>query len=359
MIGLSSMLFEIYTSGDGGGAKGECIPYRTESSTNRLLIFGRWIQSRNLDSIHKNPSKDVVYRDPYCSLKKTFELFSKYPTLASSVRRILFDGFYGVETNATIFGILQHCEELDCVSIPWTSLRYGSDEDWARLLRRRDNGAALSSLELLAVDLKESQITDVARRIDKRPLDSFKVSFNRLRRLKLSGTSNLLPIDDDDLIAISRTARLQELHVTGTTAITTKGLVALCRASQDTLRIVEHSPLSDDGFRHPDALSTGDGSHVCEEIINCRHLSNLAVSLPTICPSLFSARFTKWTGDVQIRAAGICGLGSLKQSADARSGFFDILSQARSFIEDRKEDTELNIEILIGKLFASVHYDTC
>ncbi|KAL8653078.1 MAG: hypothetical protein Q9210_002306 [Variospora velana] len=308
----------------------------------------RWIQSRELHSIVGLPSRDVVYRDSYCSLRKTVKLFTRYPALASSVRRIFFDGFYDTETSAMIFEILQHCSGLESASLPWTTLRYGSSDTWAMLLRRRKDGTALTSLELLAVDLKQSQTAEAARQVDKRPLDSVQVNFSQLQRLKLSGSSNLMPIDDDDLVAVSRTARLHEIHITGTTAVTTKGLIALGGASQDTLRVLEHSPLSDDGFKHPDALSTGDGKHLCEEIINCPRLSSLSISLPTICSTLFSQNSVKWTGDVQIRAAGICPFGSLKQSNEARRAFFDILAQSRLLIGGQEaKGIELNIEFFI------------
>lgn len=319
------------------------------------MIPSRWIQSRELDRVTGNPSGDVVYRDPYCSLRKTVTLFTKYPALASSVARIFFDGFYDTETSAMIFEILQHCNRLDTVSLPWTTLRYGSADRWATLLRQRDDGTALSSLELLAVDLKHCRITEAARQMDKQPLTTVKVNLSSLKRLKLSGSSNLMPICDEDLIAMSRTAQLHEIHVTGTTAITTKGLVTVCQASRDTLRLVEHSPLSDDGFEHPDPLSTSDGSHMCEAFTNCPHLSSLAVSLPTICCSLFSDESTKWAGDVQIRAAGICGVGSLKQSTRAQRAFFELLSRARSLVEfQREKGIDLSIEIFIGMLLRIV-----
>ena len=313
----------------------------------------RWTQSRKLDTIQGYPSKDVYYRDPYCSLRKTVALFMNHPSLASSVRRIFFDGFYGIETTAMIFQVLKLCDELDSVALPWITLRYGTDKDWAHLLRRRDNGTVLSSLELLAVDLKQAQIRDHTRQVDNHPLDSDSVNFGHLRRMKLSGSSNLMPINDDDLVAVSRTARLQELHITGTTSITTKGLVALGRASEATLRVLEHSPLSDDGFEHPNASSTGDGSHLCNEIVQCPHLGDLAVSLPTICTDLFSDGSVNWIGDVKIRAAGVCGQHSrLERSKDARQAFFDILCHARGLIEaQQKRQIDLNIEIYISMYY--------
>lgn len=254
-----------------------------------------------------------------------------------------------------IFQILKHCEQLDSVSLPWIMLSYGNVENWSRFLRPRDNRTALSSLELLAVDLKHTQITERARRMDNKPWDSPKVDFSHLRRIKLSGSSNLFPINDDDLVAISRTARLQEIHITGTTAVTTNGLMVLCRASRETLRVIEHSPLSDDGFEHPNPSAAGDNSHLCREIVQLPRLSNLAVSLPTICGNLFSEPSISWTGDVQIRAAGVCGHpGTLRESAGAQRAFFDVLAQARSLIRAQQEkNIELNIEIFISDIYLS------
>ncbi|KAL8672493.1 MAG: hypothetical protein Q9168_003031 [Polycauliona sp. 1 TL-2023] len=309
----------------------------------------RWTESRKLHSIQACPSKDVYYRDPYCSLRKTVDLFTTHPALASSVRRIFFDGFYGIETTGMIFQILKQCDQLDSVALPWITLRYGSHVDWSHLIRRRENGTSLGSLELLAVDLKQSQIKDHARQVDRHPLNSHEVNFGHLRRIKLSGSSNLMPINDDDLVAISRTAQLQEVHITGTTSITTKGLFALSRASEATLRVLEHSPLSDDGFEHPNASSTGDGSHLCKETIRCPHLRDLAISVPTICTDLFSDPSVEWTGDVKIRAAGVCGHpSSFGQSSVSRQAFFDVLSQARSLIQaQQRRQIDLNIEIHI------------
>ncbi|KAL8737877.1 MAG: hypothetical protein Q9181_001249, partial [Wetmoreana brouardii] len=313
----------------------------------------RWIQSRKFHAIQDPPSRDVVYRDPYCSLRETANLVSNHPPLASSVRRLFFDGFYGIETSALIFRVLRRCHILDCVTLPWTTLRYGSDEDWSSLLRSRENGTTLSSLGLQAVDLKRAQIEDQVRHMDKKPLNSLNVNFGHLRRIKLLGSSNLMPVNDDDLIAISRTARLEEVHITGTTSITTRGLLAIIRASKDTLRLLEHSPLSDDGFEHPDASLADDASHLCQEIVQCPRLSSLAISLPTICSELFSEASINWSGDVQIRAAGVCGQsGNIRTSAEARRAFFVILSQARSLIENaqQEKDGELSIEIYIEHL---------
>ncbi|KAL8951971.1 MAG: hypothetical protein Q9222_002094 [Ikaeria aurantiellina] len=311
----------------------------------------RWTLSRELNKLQGNLGGDVVYRDPYCSLKKTADLFTKHPDLATSVRRLFFDGFYSLEMNAVIFRVLGICNSLHSVSLPWTALRYGRSHEWSKLLSQREDGSALESLELLAVDLKQSQITDQARQVDKKPLLSPNVSFRHLQRIKFSGSSNLMPINDEDLLSISRTVQLRELHITGTTSITITGLLALVRASRDTLRILEHSPLGDDGFEHQHPLPSGDAC-LCREIINCTHLTSLAISLPTICEKLFSNPSVRWAGEVQIRTAGVCGQPTaiLRQNKDAQRRFFNMLSQARFLIQAQQtRESELSIEIFIGK----------
>ncbi|KAL8714843.1 MAG: hypothetical protein Q9220_001356 [cf. Caloplaca sp. 1 TL-2023] len=315
----------------------------------------RWARSRELAELQGKVAEDVVYRDPYCSLRKTADLFINHPDLATSIRRLVFDGFYNVETNAIIFRILDKCDSLHSVSLPWTALRYGRCDEWSKLLSRREDGSALSSLELLAVDLKSSQIADYSRQLDETPLIASQVDFSHLQRIKFSGSSNFMPINDEDLLSISRTARLRELHITGTTSITTTGLLALLRASRDTLTVLEHSPLADAGFEHLRTLPSSGDACLCKEIFNCTHLTSLAVSLPTICENLFSnSSSIRWAGEVQIRAAGICGnptgLG-LKNVGDARRRFFTMLSLSRLLVQaQRQRGIELNIEIFIDNL---------
>ncbi|KAL9590220.1 MAG: hypothetical protein Q9203_000948 [Teloschistes exilis] len=312
----------------------------------------RWMQSRELDIIHGSPSKDVVYRDPYLLLRKTGDLFRKYPALATSVRRIFFDGYYSTETSVMIINILQYCNRLEIVSLPWTMLRYGSEDDWSHILNPRDNGTVLSSLELLAVDLKKVQLSEPARQKDDKTLDSAKVNLGYLRRLKISGTSNLSPIMDGDLVAMSRTARLVDLHITNTTCLTSQGLLALVRASKDTLRVLEHSPLADPGSKDPKLSANYWGNHMCKEIVQCPQLRSLAICLPTICSDLFPGTSNCWMGDVHVKAGGICkqAAGSLEIPVDAQLAIFDILNSARRFMQTQQaKSIELNILISLGQ----------
>ncbi|KAL8666697.1 MAG: hypothetical protein Q9202_001235 [Teloschistes flavicans] len=310
----------------------------------------RWMQSRELDTIHGFPSQDVVYRDPYLLLRKTGDLFGRYPALATSVHRIFFDGYYSTDTSVMIFNILKYCNRLEIVSLPWTMLRYGSEDDWSRILSPRDNGTVLSSLELLAVNLKKVQLSDPARQKDDKTLDSAKVNLGHLRRLKISGSSNLSPVMDRDLVAMSRTARLVDLHITNTTCLTSQGLLALIRASKGTLRVLEHGPLADPCFQDPQLSTDCWGNHMCEEIIQCPQLRSLAISLPTICSDLFGDASNCWMGDVQIKAAGICKrAGSLKTPVDAQLAIFDVLDSARRFMQTQQaKSIELNIQISLG-----------
>ncbi len=280
------------------------------------------------------------------------QLFEAKPTLASCVRRIWFDGYYGAETNTMIFSILNRCSNLDYLTLPWTALRYGDEKDWSRLLGHNDKNRSISSLELLAVDLKHSQISNTTNQVDKKPLDSPQVNFSGLKRLKIFGHSNFMPLTDEDLIAISHTAcNLREIHITGTASVTINGIEALADSSDESLEVVEHSPLAADGFAHPDPTFVRKKSHLCQKILRCPRLQSLSLTLPSVCEDLFANTSVNWRGEMQIRTMTICGRHPLflKHSPKAQSEFWRILDSARSLIAVReKEGVELNIEIFVN-----------
>ena len=290
----------------------------------------------------------------------TARLFQNSPSLATCVRKIWFHGYYGAEPNALIFNILRLCNNLNFATLPWTTLRYGSVEDWLHLLGNNSSGQGIKSLELLAVDLKQSQISNPANQIDQQPLRSSKINFGSLRRLKIFGSSNFMPLADDDLASISQTAvNLRELHITGTTSISIDSISTLIDSSDETLEILEHSPLSADGFEHPDpTVSHGRNGHLCRKILQCPRLRDLSLSLPTLCSDLFSDPSVNWRGDVQIRTGSICGRHplSLKTTEKAQMQFWRILDQARSLVLAReKAGVQLNIEIFIGNWIFEPH----
>ncbi len=192
---------------------------------NTDISYGRWMESRNLADLQKKPTGIAVYRDSFCALRKSVQLFSTYPDIASYVRRVWFDGFRVAETDAYIFQVLRNCRNVRSATLPWTTLRHVSAEDWSLLLQGGSDRQALSSLELLAVDLKDSQIRDPANLRDVRPLDvEHGLDFSSLKRLKIFGNTNLLPITDSDLKSIARTARnLKAIHITGLSSVTIDG----------------------------------------------------------------------------------------------------------------------------------------
>ena len=324
----------------------------------------RWIQSRNLDAlpVFIKPTSIAVYRDPYHSLTESDTLFQSNPALASCIRRIWFDGYYGAETIAILFNILYHCNNLDYLTVPWTAMRYGNEDDWSRLLGRNNKGQSISSLEFLAVDLKQTQILKIAKQIDRKPLQSSKVSFSGLRRLKIFGHSNFLPLTDDDLFVIANTAvNLREIHITGTVSVTIDGIEALVDSSDQTLEVLEHSPLIADGFGHLDPVNIhGHKHHFCRKILRCPRLRNLSLSLPSLCEELFASTSVRWRGEMQIRTSIVCGRHplSLKISPEAQSQFWRVLDQARKLMFFRQaEGVELDIEIFVGDwIFEPRHF---
>lgn len=358
MIGLRCTHSGAYTYRDGEGTRGTSsfhlsflgvaiglvvfIPTSTESHSCR------WLQSRNLDSLTSNPSSIAVYRDPYLSLRKTSELFNNYPTSALSVRRLWFNGYYGLETNTLIFSILRYCTNVDSLTLPWTTLRYGTCDDWARLLGRKSDARRPLSLGFLAVDLGAKKIGDARNQIDKQPLESATIDFGRVERLKIFGNTNFQPISDDDLFAIARTARnLREIHVTGTSSVSLDGVMALVDACKHKLQVLEHSPLAKDGFEHPTVPSMQKQGHICKRLLEYPQLRSLSISLPSLCEQLFTDASIKWTGEVQIRAESLCNHPTDK--LEVRKRFWHILGLTRSLMASRnqRDNVELDIQLFI------------
>ncbi|KAF1812387.1 hypothetical protein P152DRAFT_488002 [Eremomyces bilateralis CBS 781.70] len=247
-----------------------------------------------------------VYRDPFTPLQQTKGLFESHAMLASSVQRLWIHGFNGFENSTDVANIVRACSGLVAISLPWTLLRYLTASDWVRLLRHGSDNP-LVSLEFLSVDLQEAQTNDPQNRANFRALQDSRVNFGSLKRLKLFGDSTFMPITDDDLFAISATASgLEEFHMTCTSSITINGVMSILKASQSTLRVLEHAPRSQDGFDHPHPGSLADGEHICEVLTSCPNLRDLSISVPTMCADLFSNENVRWKGECQVRAAHLC-----------------------------------------------------
>jgi hypothetical protein len=308
------------------------------------------------------PTGTAVYRDPFSSLKQTAKTFNQYPKVASKIKRMWFHGFYTAETDNLIFESLRNCTNLVSVSLPWTTIRHMDATAWRSLLV--GSGKPLESLELQAVDPTSQQASDPGNQIDMSPLQS--VNFGQLRRLKIFGDTTFMPITDADLYAIARTAdRLEEFHMTCISTITIDGVVAIVKAARKTLRVLEHSPRSQDGFWHPHPGSPSDSEHLCELLRSCPKLETLSISLPSMCSALFANEDVKWAGDLQVRALHLCGHEDGRSTQEAADHLQRLLEQSRRLIRRRVQSVipkELYVELFFADCifepsFNAVHGD--
>ncbi|OCL01810.1 hypothetical protein AOQ84DRAFT_204085 [Glonium stellatum] len=311
----------------------------------------------NIYELIENPSGVAVYRDPFCSLNRTVKLLSDYPSVAAKIRRMWFNGFYVSETDQQIFRALRSCVNLTSVSLPWTTLRHLSAAEWGQLLLC--NGTPLQSLELLAVDLTAAQVKDPKNQVDMRPLASGTVDFSRLRKLKIFGNSAFMPIDDQDLQAISRTAtRLEEFHLTCLSTISIDGVMAIVKSSRSTLRVLEHSPRSNDGFWHPHPGSLSDSEHICTVLTSCPRLQTVSLSVPSMCSALFANEKVRWEGDCQVRAARLCGHEDGRSNIGAQETLQQLLQQARRLASARARSympKDLFVELFFADFIFEPH----
>lgn len=313
-------------------------------------------QMYDIYELIEKPSGYAVYRDPFGSLKHTELLFAKYPSLASHIRRLWFNGFYTPSTDRLILSVLRSCRKLTNISIPWALLRHGTAEEWTHLLGIAiKEDPPLRSLELQAVDLSEIQERDYKDICYMKPLLDPRVSFEHIKRLKIIGNTTFQPITDGDLIAMARTAtNLEELHITNMSTVSLAGVMALVKASQATIRVIEHSPLSDDGFFHPHPGKTISDEHVCETLTACPNLEDLSISVPCACGALFSNSDVRWQGELQVRARTLCEVDNKRpnstQAQDAKAiALKTLLGQTRDLIGGRRlQRRELDVEFFFA-----------
>jgi hypothetical protein len=324
----------------------------------------RWVdltldrKKYSLYELVEHPKGEFAYRDPFMSLSSTCHLFNDYPDVASNVRRLWFDGLYVPETDAKILTAVNSCTNLTSLSIPWTVLRHGSAHQWAELLGVHRN-LPLRSLELLAVNLSKNQLALAEEAKDESPLDSRIVNFSQLKRLKLFGDTNFSPVNDDDLVAIARTAtNLEEFQITCMSTVTIEGVMAIVKASQQTLRLLEHSPRSQDGFMHPDPGSLSEDEHICEILTSCPKLEDLSISIPSMCADLFSNDHVRWKGDCQVRALRLCGHSDHETNNETIEDMKAVLDQSRELIAKRARGyfpAKLTVELFFADLIFDPH----
>jgi hypothetical protein len=322
-------------------------------------IAQRWAElpkrreSYSLYEMIDRPSGTAVYRDPYATLKQTVRTFDQYPEVASRIKRMWFHGFYTAETDKMIFESLKNCTNLVSLSLPWTAIRHMDAKAWRTLLL--GSGKPMESLELQCTDLKMQHANDTANQFDLSPLES--ANFGQLRRLKIFGDTKFMPITDRDLYAIARTAtQLEEFHLTCISTVTIDGVIAIVKAARSTLRVLEHSPRSQDGFWHPHPGSPSDSEHICELLRSCPKLETLSISLPSMCSALFANEDVKWAGDLQVRALHLCGHEDGRSTQEATDHLEALLRQARRLIH-RRVTSVIPKELYVELFFADCIFE--
>ncbi|KAJ4330465.1 hypothetical protein N0V95_010052 [Ascochyta clinopodiicola] len=337
-------------------------------SISRFRGGERWAELSNRRSSYplyeliENPTGIAVYRDPLASLKQTLQTFNDFPELAFKVKRMWIHGFYTAETNRLIADLLQSCKRLASLSIPWTTIRYLDSETWRTIIAGR--GRSLASLEFQCIEPMLQHVVEKGNHITFDPLQS--IDLSQLRRLKIFGDTTFMPITDNDLFAIARTAtHLEEFHVTCTSHVTIEGVMAIVKASRDTLRVLEHSPQSQQDYPYPQPGSLSRCEHLCDTLRSCARLQTLSISLPSACADLFTREDLRFSGDLQVRARHICGYeGSLPPST-MTNALHALLKAARGLVRRSAEGCaprDINVEVSFAKCifepgFGLVHGD--
>jgi hypothetical protein len=334
-----------------------------------MLIAKRWFDlspHRRLYPLYElidRPTGTAVYRDPFTALRRTARMCKEFPGFGSAIRRVSVHGFYTADTVSIVYESLKECGSLTSLSCSWTAIRYLSRDSWQMLLTGRR--VRLESLELQCVEPTIQQIADKTNWVDLDPLWS--VDFSCLHRLKIFGNTTHMPVTDSDVLAITSTATaLREFYLTCNSSTTIDSVVAVAEAASATLRVLEHSPRSRDGFWHSHPGSPhGAGQHYCAMFRKTSRLKTLSVSLPTVCADFFSDESSRFMGTLQVRAFHICEHESSRWTADTTAALRDLLHQARGLIERCSRNTRqdpLFVEVFFaGFIFEpgtqSVHGD--
>ena len=293
-----------------------------------------------------NISGCAVYRDPYGALRHTLNFFLQYPHLTDYVERLWFNSFLPPESEALIFKILRSCRHLTNISVPWLMLRHGSGQDWLHLLGiANEHDVPVQSLELQAICLPGMLTNSPEMAFDRQPLLDPRVSFANLRRLKLIGNPKFMPIPAADLRLVAQPAHsLEEFHLPCLSTETIAGVMAVVKASQQTLRVLDHSPRSNDGFFHPDPGCLDDGDHACAILAACPRLTDLSISIPGMCAALFANHDVQWRGGMQVRALTLC-----PGASPPKHGMRALLGAARDLAAARqRQRSTLDVELFFA-----------
>jgi len=99
------------------------------------------------------------------------------------------------------------------------------------------------------------------------------------------------------------------------------------------------------------------GVHICELLADCPRLTDVRVSLPSMCSALFANERVRWRGDCQMRALGLCGVDD-RRSNEAHSTLKGVLKQARRLITARARGhlpAELTLELFYANMIFDPH----
>jgi hypothetical protein len=290
-----------------------------------------------------------VYRDPLASLKQTLNIFNDFPGLAVKVKRMWLHDFYTAETNRLIADLLRNCKQLAFLSIPWTTIRYLDSKTWQTVILGQDR--SLESLEFQCVEPMLQQVAERGNHINIDPLQS--LDFSRLRRFKISGDTTFMPITDNDLFVVARTAnQLEELHITCTSHITIRGVMAVANASRNTLRVLEHSLRSHRDCRGLQPRSSSHSEHLCNTLSAYPRLQTLSITLPSVCADLFARENVRFRGDLQVHAQHVCGYEGSPTTPSAINALRALLQAARGPVRWSAGSCALRdvwVEIFLGE----------
>ena len=292
-----------------------------------------------------SPRGACVSRNSQRGLKRTGELLAKFPTVATSVRRLSFDGAITAETSCLILSIIDSCQNLVALTIPHVILARCTTEEWIGLL-----GLASRAAEpLRALEIKI--ICDTYRpgsleNGDVQIPSNERVTFKHITHLKICEISSHRSrsiLQDHHLLKISKTATdIQSLQLTGSSSTSTMAAIALAQASQKTLETFRHRPYS----KSVGSMSRENIGHGCERIATLSRLRDLDVSLPKTCRALFAKSRARWAGLCFIRFEGFCSPSHECANSGLAGALKEILAAARGLIAERSRcRVELRIEL--------------
>lgn len=281
-------------------------------------------------------------------LRKTAELLGNHITLSSYIRRVWFDGYYEAKESAMIFGILHQCNSLEDLLIPWTALRHGTAADWSLLFGSTTAGPCIRTLEIRARNLpKRFPAMKKENSFDKKALESVSVDFTNLASLRFFVNSKFMVITDKDMVAIARTANnLRELYMSNAASLGPKGIGALIRSSQLTLEVLELDGSSQMEPELPEQDNSYSHLRLSRLVAQCPRLRRLRLQSVRTCRDIFACDNIAWSGKVQI-CLGVDSSFQVPQPIEDTTILYQVLEQARCFMDSRKRLDEKGVEIEI------------